>query len=78
MSALPALANFVFPLLIVVIQLVTYDHLRTQIRKELHVALDGWRIHSRHISDADLYFNRKFAEMDLIYQGERALHSVIA
>ena len=51
MSALPALANFAFPLLIVVIQLVTNDHLRTQIRKELHVALDGWRIHSRHISN---------------------------
>ena len=52
MSALPALANFAFPLLIVVIQLVTNDHLRTQIRKELHVALDGWRIHSRHISNS--------------------------
>ena len=61
MSALPALANFAFPLLIVVIQLVTNDHLRTQIRKELHVALDGWRIHSRHISNY-----ARFSAMSLV------------
>ena len=51
MSALAARANFVCPLLIVVIQHLYNDHFRTQIRKELHVALEGWRIHSRHMSN---------------------------
>ena len=51
MSALAARANFVYPLLIVVLQYLYNDHFRTQIRKELHVALDGWRIHSRHMSN---------------------------
>jgi hypothetical protein len=53
MGALSALANFVCPLLIVV-QFWSNDHLRTQIRKELHVALSQWRSQSRHMS----YFAR--------------------
>jgi hypothetical protein len=45
-----ALANFVCPLLIVV-QFWSNDHLRTQIRKELHIALSGWGSHSLHMSN---------------------------
>ena len=51
MSALSALANFVCPLLIIVLQISYNDLLRTEIRKELHVALSGWRSHSRHMSN---------------------------
>ncbi len=50
MGALSALANFVCPLLIFV-QFWSNDHLRTQIRRELHVALSGWRSHSLHMSN---------------------------
>ncbi len=51
MRALAACANFVYPLLIVVLQYLYNDHFRTQISKELRVALDGWRIHSQHMSN---------------------------
>ncbi len=51
MGALTALANSVCPLLIIFIQYLYNDHSRTQIRKELHVALVGWRTHTQHLSD---------------------------
>ena len=51
MSALSALVHFACPLLFVVLQLWYNNHLRTEIRKELHVALSGWRSHSRHMSN---------------------------
>jgi hypothetical protein len=51
MTALTALANFVCLVLILVLQYLYNDHLRTQIRKELYVALDGWRIQSQQLSN---------------------------
>ena len=48
MSALSALANFV---LIIVLQISSNNLLRTELRKELHVALSGWRSDFRHLSN---------------------------
>jgi hypothetical protein len=51
MSLSSALAHFVCPLLIFVLQLSYNDLHRTEIYKELHVALTGWRSPSRQISN---------------------------
>jgi hypothetical protein len=51
MSALSALVHFACPLLIIVLQISFNNLLRIEIRKELHVALSGWRSPSQQISD---------------------------
>ncbi len=50
MSALSALVHFACPLLIIVLQ-ISYNNLCTEIHKELHIALTGWRSSSQKISD---------------------------
>ena len=51
MSSLSALVPFACPLLIIVLQISYNNLLRTDIHKELHVALTGWRSSSQLISD---------------------------
>ncbi len=66
MSALSAPAHFVCPLLFVVLQFWSNNHLSTEIRKELHVALSGWRSHSLPMSD--------YARFTAVAQASDKLH----
>ena len=68
MSALSALANFVFYLLIVVIQCFYNDHFRLEIRKELQdVALVGLRTYSRHTANHYSRFTAMAADGKLVF-----------
>ena len=68
MSALSALANFVFYLFIVVIQYLYNDHFRIEIRKELQdVALVGLRTYSRNMANHYSRFTAMAADGKLVF-----------